>query len=27
MWSNAAESNVSRTIVPEIAKVVTGAGQ
>ena len=27
MWSNAAESNVSRTIVPAIASVVTGAGQ
>lgn len=26
-WSNAAESNVSRAIVPEIAKLVLGAGQ
>ena len=27
MWSNAAESNVSRNIVPYIAKVVTGNAQ
>ncbi|MEZ4769575.1 MAG: serine hydrolase [Caldilineales bacterium] len=27
MWSNAAESNVSRSIVPAIAGIVTGAGQ